>query len=177
MEYITIDNNLISGHFCGDIKPSNAVEVNNFSGVVGDPVNYYDDNWNRKSDIDLYKEGIKEIPTGFKFNDDKTEILEMTEIEKINAGLEKLPTGFKIENNEIVEKTIDEKLSDGDITQQEYNEIKINQIKIELDELDKQELRPVAAVINGTSTDDDKNKISEIESHKVNLRAELVAYT
>lgn len=60
MEWITIDNGIITGHFVGDELPANknVVKVKNFNGRTGLPVNYYDDNWNQKKDSQLIQEGI-----------------------------------------------------------------------------------------------------------------------
>lgn len=130
MEYITVENNVITGNFCGDKIPDNAIEVNNFTGIVGEPTSFYNKNWSRKSDIELYTSGLKEIPTGYKI--ENNELVELSEIEKINSGLEKMPTGMKIENNELVEKTDSEKLLDKDITQNDYNNIQIKDCKANL---------------------------------------------
>lgn len=54
--------------------------------------------------------------------DDKGELREMSQAEKIEAGFEDLPEGFKIEDGQVVLKTLDDKLNDGDISLQEYNE-------------------------------------------------------
>lgn len=48
-------------------------------------------------------------------------IREMTPVEKIENGLNKLPEGMKIENGDVVAKTLDERLADGELTSEEYN--------------------------------------------------------
>lgn len=58
---------------------------------------------------------------GFTYNDEG-EIREMSQVEKIEAGVEDLPEGCKIEDGQVVLKTLDDKLNDGDISLQEYNE-------------------------------------------------------
>lgn len=132
MEYITVKKEKITGHFCGDKLPKGAIQVSDWWGNVGDPVNYYDDKWQRKDDIELYKTGVMEIPSGYKFNDDKTAIIEMSEIEKIQAGIKKLPAGMKIENDEIVSMTDKEKLDSGLITKDQYTSIVKSKVDSEI---------------------------------------------
>lgn|SRR5574344_275770 len=60
MEYIKIDNNkIITGIYCGDTLPEGAIEVSyEFSGTVGDSVDYYNDDWTKKSYEELYKNNL-----------------------------------------------------------------------------------------------------------------------
>lgn len=175
MEYITIENEKISGHFCGGIKPEEAIEVNNFNGTIGEPVNYYDDKWNRKSDIDLYKEGIKEIPTGFKFNDDKTNIVKMSDIELYTAGIQEIPIGYKLNDDKtsLIELTLDEKLSAGIITKEQYVSSRQSELKELINNLECIQARPLRAIVLGIATDEDKEKLKSIESLIDKYREEL----
>ena len=52
-------------------------------------------------------------------------------------------------------------------------EVRAKEIKILLAELDSQAIRPLRAILTGTPSDEDKNKLSEIEAQAVALRAEL----
>ncbi|MGL4982648.1 MAG: hypothetical protein ACRC4W_07355, partial [Treponemataceae bacterium] len=52
-------------------------------------------------------------------------IVKMNKEEKVIAGLEPCDVGFKVVEGEIVSKTLDEKLTDGEITQEEFSKIKI----------------------------------------------------
>jgi hypothetical protein len=129
MEYITVKDGKISGHFCGDRLPEGAIQVTDFWGNTGDPVTWYDDKWQRKDEIELYRAGVKELPAGYRLNDGKTAVVEMSEVEKIQAGILKLPAGMKIENGVIAVKTPAEKLADGEITQEAYDGLLKQQYK------------------------------------------------
>lgn len=132
MEYITVKKGKITGHFCGDKLPKGSIQVSDWWGNVGEPVNYYDENWKRKDDIELYKTGVMKIPSGLKLNDDKTAIIEMSEVEKIQTGIKKLPAAMKIENNEIVSMNDKEKLDSGLITKEQYTSIVKSQVDSEI---------------------------------------------
>lgn len=64
MEYITIKNGTITGHFCGQFLPVGAVEVKDFTGIVGEPVTYYNPDWSRKKNIELIHSGLMSVPKG-----------------------------------------------------------------------------------------------------------------
>ena len=140
MEYITIDKstNTIASYSVtkDDILPTGAVKVTNFIGSVGDSLNLYTSSYEKKSNVQLYIEGLLEIPEGYKLNDSKTDIVAMTETERITAGLDKAPTGLKVEDGVLVQKTLDEKLADGDITQKAYYLYKIVALQTQLKETD-----------------------------------------
>lgn len=46
-------------------------------------------------------------------------------------------------------------------------------IKAKLSEIDELEIRPLAAIIAGTGTDEDTNRLNELEAEKAELRSEL----
>ena len=138
MEYLIIEDGLIKEHCCGPVLPDGAFKVDGFNGIVGEPVTYYNDNWSRKSDIELYRENIVEVPAGYRLNSDGTALFEMTQAERINARLETIPTGYKIESGGVVEKTAAEKLSDGEITQEEYDALLRARYKARVVELIRQ---------------------------------------
>jgi hypothetical protein len=139
MEYLIIEDGIIKEHCCGSTLPDGAVQVTDFFGTVGEPVAYYNGDWARKSDIELYKEKVLAIPSGYKLNDSQTALVEMTQAEKITAGLETLPAGYKITDGELVEKTDTEKITDGEITQDEYNNLLRAQYKVRVVELIRQQ--------------------------------------
>lgn len=159
MEYITVENNVITGNFCSNTLPENAIQVENFNGIVGEPLTYYNDDYSRKTDLELYIVGIKTIPTGFKLNDDNSALVEMTQIEKINAGIETIPTGMKLENNKLVSKTMEEKLADNEITQTEYNNYLIDSYKQKLRDTDY-----IIAKLTEALAINDSNEVAAIES-------------
>lgn len=47
------------------------------------------------------------------------------------------------------------------------------EIKARLSEIDKLEIRPLAAIMSGTGNDEDTNRLKELESEKTELRNEL----
>lgn len=175
MEYIIIEKGKIKNHFISSSKnlPTGAVEVKNFYGNVGDPVEYYKKDWTKKSLVELVKEGLKEIPIGFKFNDDSSDFIEMSEIEKYKAGINKIPLGYKIENDALVKMTDEELLESGQFTLAEYNESKKQKILSELDSIDKKSTRSVRAILSGTGTDEDKLILEDLENKANDLRSQL----
>jgi len=138
MEYLIVEDGLIKDHCCGLVLPDGAVEVDGFGGIVGEPAAYYNADWSRKSDMELYRNNIAAIPAGYRLNSDCTALVEMTQAERINAGLEKLPAGYRISGDTVVEKTAAEKLSDGEITQEEYDALLRAQYKARVVELIRQ---------------------------------------
>ena len=135
MEYLIIEGGMIKEHCCGPVLPDGAVEVDSFGGIVGDPVTYYNAGWSRKSDIELYRENIAAVPSGYRLNSDGTALVEMTQVERINAGLETLPAGYKLDGGSVVEKTAAEKLAGGEITQEVYDALLRAQYKARVVEL------------------------------------------
>jgi hypothetical protein len=132
MEYLIIKDGIITEHCCGSELPEDATQIDSFIGIVGEPTTYYNDDWTRKSNIELYKENIVYVPTDYKLNDDKTAIVEMSQVEKINAGIETLAAGYKISGDSVIEKTNAEKLADNEITQSEYDALVQKRIKKKL---------------------------------------------
>lgn|SRR5574344_256978 len=138
MEYITIDKatNTISSYSTGDTLPENAIEIKGFAGKVGDSISLYDADYHYKSDLQLYIEGLKEIPKGFKLNSDKTAIVALTDIEKMQLGIIQIPFGQKIVDGKLVAKTIDEEFSDGTIDKEQYYGLKISDLRAKLEDTD-----------------------------------------
>ena len=132
MEYITTKKGKITGHFCGEKIPKGAVQVSDWWGNVGDPVNYYDKNWKRKDDLTLYKAGLKELPKGYRLNDAETAVVEMSEVEKIQAGVKEIPSGMKIENDKLVQMSSKELFDSGLITEEQYTETVKSQVDSEI---------------------------------------------
>lgn len=115
-EIIKIENEKITKHLIvSDNRKLNDNEyiVNNWNGNVGESVDYYDENWNRKSQVQLISDGLEELPVGYKIV--KDELVEMTRLEKINAGIETLSNDEKIVDDEIVKKTEIEMYQDGSL--------------------------------------------------------------
>jgi hypothetical protein len=175
MEYIVVDDKIVKGHYCGENKPDNAIQVNNFNGSVGEPVSFFDSNWNRKPEIDLYKEGLKDVPKGYKLNDDKTAIVAISDVELYSSGLKDVPKGYKLNEDKtaVIEMSEDEKLGSGIITQSEYNSIKTQKMKQKIETLEKSQDRPLRSLVLGIGTDQDKAKLASIEKEIEAIRYEL----
>ena len=153
--FITVLNGIITGQHCGDIHVDffgtpyhghdrivipQGIMVSNF-----DKVEYYDDDWQRKPDIQLIDEGlipmpegyiregdslrkmskeerivagIDELPVGYKIEHGM--IVGLSPVERIDAGIDELQPGFKIEGGKIVPLTLEEQLEAGQITEEVY---------------------------------------------------------
>lgn len=108
-EYMTVENNIITGIYCGMAEEGSITLPDNHEIRVGEPLTFYNSDYTRKSDIQLMQEKLIEVPNGYKIENDK--LVEMTYEEKIIAGLEQLPSSMNIVNNTIIEKTEEEKLA------------------------------------------------------------------
>ena len=107
-EYMVINNNIIEAIYCGkaDEKENVIILPENHEVRVGDNIAFYNNDWSRKSDVELMQLGLKDIPAGFKLENNT--LIEMTYVEKVIAGLEVRPSNMKIENGKLVEKSQDE---------------------------------------------------------------------
>ena len=125
MEYIKVENGIITAHYAGDEPEEGCIPIEGeFWGSVNEPVEWYDESWNRIDDMTLYATGKREIPDGMKINNEGTDLVEMMEDEKILAGQKPVPFGRKIEGGRLVDKTRREMWLDGDITTEDYGRIK-----------------------------------------------------
>lgn len=105
---------------------------------------------------------------------DITEIGEIEENYLVTADMAKLikenPDKFKIQNEEITQKT-----------EEEYQEFLNNKIKKEetekiknqLLELDSKAIRPIRAILAGTGSAEDTEKLNKVEKEAKKLRSEL----
>lgn len=137
MEYLIVENGKIKSHRCSRSVPANAIVVENWRGSVGEPVDFYDENWQRKSEFELMKEGLVAIPKGFRWNKSKTALEEMSQIEKIEAGIEKLQENQIIENGEIRNLTNSEMYKKGLLSEEIFATIKRNERDSLLSKTDK----------------------------------------
>ena len=121
MEYLKIENGIITAHYTGDMADEDCVPLEGeFWGCVGEPVSWYDEHWNRIDDITLIESGKKEMPEGMKFNDTHTDLVPMDEDELIIAGVKPLPIHQKIVDGKLEEKTIREMWLDGSISTEDF---------------------------------------------------------
>ena len=128
MEYIEIKNNIIIGHYCGDMPKQKdpAIEyriIENCAANIGDDIRIYTDlqAGTKKSLKQLVAENLISVPEGKKLNETGTDFVDMTEAEKVAAGLIQLKPDEKIENGYIVSKTKKELYDEGKISKEEYN--------------------------------------------------------
>lgn len=170
MEYITIKDGRVAGHFCGK-TPDGGVEVFGFEGKVGDDVRKFDAAWRLRPLPELVAEGLEEVPRGFKL--DGGVFVEMNQVEKIEAGLERMPPGMKIEANGLVAMSDGELLDAGLITREEFRRRERAPLERELRTLDEMAVRPLRAMLAGTGTDEDAVRLAEIEGLARAVRARL----
>lgn len=119
MEWITIDNGIVTGHFVGDELPSkkNVVAVKNFNGQTGLPVNYYDENWNQKKDEELIQEEINCAQTNTPIMSDiernkrdklaQLSSIDLRSIRPLRAILSRLNSDVLIDGDEDLQVLID----------------------------------------------------------------------
>ena len=107
MQYMIVKDNIVTGIFCGEGKDDNAILLPDTHEVrEGESLEFYNDDFTRKSEVELIKLGLSTLPVGYKLNNDQ--IVEMTFDERIIAGLDPLPNYLKIVDGRLVEKTEDE---------------------------------------------------------------------
>ena len=128
MEYIEIKNNIIIGHYCGDMpKQKNpAIEyriIENCAANIGDDIRIYTDlqAGTKKPLKQLVAENLISVPEGKKLNEAGTDFVDMTEAEKVAAGLIQLKPDEKIDGDYIVKKTEKEQFDAGLISKEMYN--------------------------------------------------------
>ena len=121
MEYLKIENGIITTHYAGDMVDEDCIPLEGgFWGCVGEPVEWYDEHWNRIDDITLIERGLKEIPVGMRVNDTRTGLVPMDEDELIIAGLKPLPPHQKIVDGKLEEKTVREMWLEGSISTEDF---------------------------------------------------------
>lgn len=108
-EFMTVENNIVKGIFCGNVEEGSITLPANHEVRVGEPLTFYNDDYTRKSDIELMQEKLIEIPQGYKIENDT--LVEMTQDEKIIAGIEQLPKYMKILDNKVIPMTEEEKFN------------------------------------------------------------------
>lgn len=83
MEYITVDNGIITGHFCAEILPEGAIQVpQGFPGWQGLNVNALTEDYTALKPISQQvSEGVAVIPEGYKINATDSGIIRMSQEE------------------------------------------------------------------------------------------------
>ena len=128
MEYIEIQDNIIIGHYCGDMPKQKdpAIEyriIENCAANIGDDVRIYSDiaKGIKKPLKQLLAENLITVPKGKKLNEAGTDFVDMSEAEKVAAGLIQLKPDEKIEGEYVVKKTEKEQYDAGLISKDAYN--------------------------------------------------------
>ena len=169
-EVLKIENEKIVSHSIVNREPrENEIVVNNWQGTVGEPLTFYNDDYTRKSDVELMEAGLIEIPQGYEIEEGKLEEIkiETQESEKVE---EELPPQFKKENGEIVPKTMEEMLADGTISQDAYNEYLVLNYKQYLKSTDWVVVKTVELQMKGEKVTHD---YSDILAERKKAREEI----
>ena len=123
----------------------------------------------------------KDFRVSHKICDENFNIKDITEIGEIEENylittemaelIKENPDKFKIQNEEITQKTEEEyqEFLDNKIKKEEAEKIK-NQLL----ELDSKAIRPIRAILAGTGSAEDTEKLNEVEKEAKKLRSELI---
>jgi hypothetical protein len=128
VSFITVKNGVVTGYHSGSLDADyfgqpfygheRIVIPNDNFVTAGDLVDYYDKDWNRKSDLQLINEGLMDMPAGYVVEGGT--LRKLTEDEQIAAGLIPPPEGMKVEDGKIVPMTLEDQRGAGLITEEEY---------------------------------------------------------
>ena len=128
MEYVEIKDNIVIGHYCGDIpvQTNSEIEYKVVTGCtvnIGDDIRMYEniETGIKKPLVQLIKERLVVIPRGKKLNSTGTDFIDMTEADKVAGGILALKPDEKIDGDYIVKKTKKELYEESLITAAEYN--------------------------------------------------------
>ena len=118
-EYMTINNNIIEAIYCGDVEENENIIIlpENHEVRAGENIAFYNNDWSRKSDIELMQLGLIDIPVGFKLENNM--LIEMTYAEKVIAGIEEMPANMKMVNGKLTQKSQDEIFNEMTLEQKE----------------------------------------------------------
>lgn len=118
-EYMVINNNIIEAIYCGkaDEKENVIILPKNHEVRVGENISFYNNDWSRKSDVELMQLGLIDIPVGFKLENNI--LIEMTYIEKVIAGIKEMPANMKIEEGKLLQKSQEELFNEMTLEQKE----------------------------------------------------------
>ena len=108
-EYMIIDeNNIVTGIFCGDVEENENIIIlpDNHQVRGGESLEYYNEDFTRKSEAELIRLGLEECPQGYILDGDT--VRELNFEERIIAGLDPLPAYQKIVDGKLINKTEEE---------------------------------------------------------------------
>ena len=152
-EYITVKDGIVTGHFASksDTVPEDGIVVENFFAPTGF---YYEDDYTKKDGyivlkpyIELYKNGHKAVPDGYKINKDGTDIEpfsdhdnlehELITADEYNALQKQHRQDYYIKNLDIHTMRKTRKMAIGEWTEADEAEYQAlcNKISLEVEEL------------------------------------------
>ena len=108
-EYMTVEENIITGIWCGIPDKDDAdiiILPDNHQVRCGETLEYYNDDFTRKSEAELIRLGLEECPQGYILDGESIRLMSFEE--RIIAGLDPLPTYQKIVDGKLVNKTDEE---------------------------------------------------------------------
>jgi len=132
MNFITVQDKKITGHFSGDPvgiprDQGEVLEVPEQNEVgVGTYIDEYNPDWILRPLKDRIADGTARwVPEDMKLDEKHPETLRYkTRVELVQEGKEQLLPHEKIVDDQIVEKTLEDRLADGLVSQAEYDQIK-----------------------------------------------------
>ena len=140
MDFITVLNGVITGLHDGDIECDyygtefyghDRIPVPDiFSIRKGDLITFYEDGWQRKTDIELIDEGLLPMPEGYIRED--TRLRKMDKTERIVSGLEEPDTGTKVVDGRIMLMAVDEQYEAGLLNDEDWQKYKLSEAENEL---------------------------------------------
>lgn len=146
-----------------------------FAGTVGMHRMEFDANWTIRPLSERVAAGYVPIPTGYKL--DGEQFVALTQAERYRDGLDPIPSGMILDSDTLRPMTRAEMVAAGTLTQAEADALdkqdRIAEIKSRLGVIDALSARPLRAIIAGTATDVDKQKLTDLETEAQTLRAEL----
>lgn len=82
-EYMVLKNNVVEAIYCGEIKNGENIIIlpENHEVRVGENIAFYNDDYTRKSDIELILSNLKDLPPYYKIENNA--LVEMAEHEKL----------------------------------------------------------------------------------------------
>jgi polyhydroxyalkanoate synthesis regulator phasin len=175
MMYAKIENDIITGIYCGN-KPKGTVEIpDSFIGIVGQNIKEFDENYNLRPLSVRVVEQLVSIPAMHKLDGEM--FVPMTDIELYKSGDKQVPLGMILDGDELRSATIEEQVIKGELTQEEANKLIIDKMKASilarLSEIDTLSARPLRAILTDTATEYDRQKLLELETEAESLRTQL----
>lgn len=143
--------------------------------VPGTPRNWYTSEWSLRPLIDLVNEGLADPPDGMiydpEINDWRTGLPEELYVEgRYDLGDREIFDGTNIRG-----MTQQELFDRGLLSPEEVNKFEKSELSIKLKELDRAATRSLRAILAGTATQADHDRLAEIEAAASELRAKLSA--